>query len=165
MVQEKTVMKQMVKDRLYFNFKDTYEFCWQWLIDEGYRVYEERYDEKMSESGKDIKIKWKAQKEVTDYFQNEIKIKWGLLRVVDVEVERNGKKEKTNKGELRIDFESVLRKDYEHKWEDKPIWKFLRGLYDKYIVRTREDEFEMKLMGKTQEMIADLKAFLELEAK
>jgi len=164
MVQEKTVLKQMVKDRVFFNFKETYEFCYQWLIDEGYRVYEERYDEKLADSGKQIKIKWRAVKEVTDYFQYVIKMKWALLRVVDVEIERDGKKEKTNKGELKINFESILMKDYEHKWEDRPIWKFLRGVYDKYIVRTRQDEFEIKLMGKTKELIEELKALLELES-
>ena len=80
----------------------------------------------------------------------------------DAEVEQDGKKISTQKGEVAIEFKAELVKDYEERWEDNPFWKFLRGLYEKYIIRTTVDEYEDDLEDDVKEMIKDVKAFLQL---
>ena len=81
----------------------------------------------------------------------------------DAEVERDGRKIKTNKGEVKMTISADLEKDYEEKWENKPLWKFLRGIYDKYILRTTIDEYEGRLRGDAQEYIDQIKSFLQLK--
>ena len=83
----------------------------------------------------------------------------------DIEVQREGKKVKMNSGVLEINFQAVLEKDYEDRWESKPIFKFLRGVYDKYIIRNRIDQYEDKIVGEILELIDQSKAFLALESK
>ncbi len=162
MAQENTVLKQKLTHKGFWNFKEFYEFCFDWLQNEGWYLAEKEYKEKISAIGKNVEIKWEATKEITDYFKYKLKLNWQVLGLVDAEVEEEGKKIKTNKGEVKITFEAILMKDYESKWEDKPIWKFLRGTYDKYIIKTTAEEQAAKLIGDTNELIGQVKAFLNL---
>ena len=43
--------------------------------------------------------------------------------------------------------------------------KFLRGVYDRYIIRSRIEDYEGKLYEETQEVVEQCKAFLVLETK
>ena len=162
MVEKKEVYKQKLKQAGYWNYKDLYSFCFDWLKDEGYNVKEQEYTEKLSSFGKEIILKWEASKKVTDYFKNVIEVKWHVLGMKDAEVEQDGKKVSTNKGEVGIVIQATLVRDYEERWEDKPIWKFLRGIYEKYVIRTTVDEYEGNLEEKAREYLKDIKAFLQI---
>lgn len=165
MAEENTVFKQDVKTKGYWNYSELYKFCFNWLKDEDYKIAEKKYVEKVSGFGKEIEIEWEAKKKITDYLQNVIAIKWHILGLKDAEVERDGKKESTNKGEVKITAEAKLVRDYEERWEDHPLWKTMRGIYDKYVIRTTIDEYEDKLGGNAEAFIEQVKAFLTLEGK
>lgn len=165
MAQELEVLKEAVKHVGYFKYSELYAFCYNWLKDNGYDVKETEYTEKLSNDGKEVEIKWEAVKDVTDYFQNKIELKWHILRMQDAEVEIEGKKKKTNKGEVKLTFTISLVKDYEKRWEQNPFYKFLRGVYDKYIIRTTIDQYKDRLKDKADSFIEDTKAFIRLEGK
>ena len=59
----------------------------------------------------------------------------------------------------------VKIKDYEKRWQDKPVHKFLRSMYEKYIIREAIEEYENDLKDDTKEMIKDTKAFLRIPAQ
>jgi len=141
MVEKDTIFKGKVKQRGIFNFKDIYNFLYDWLRDEGYDVYEKNYTEKVSGDSKQVEIRWEAEREISDYFRFQIKASWIILGMKSVEVEKEGKKIKMDSGYLEIKFEAVLLKDYENRWENQPFWKFLRGVYERYIVRTRIEDY------------------------
>jgi len=162
MVQKSEVYKHVIKKKGFWNYTELYNFCFDWLQRENYHVVENEYIEKMSDFGKEVLLEWKAQRKVTDYFKNVIHVKWHILGMNSAEVERDGKKEKTNKGEVKITISADLVKDYEARWEDKPLWKFLRGVYDKYIIRTTTEEYEDRLEDKATEYAGDVKALLDL---
>ncbi len=162
MAQKKLIYKEKLTQVGYWNYEDVYGMLFGWIKDHGYSLTENQYKEKLSANGKEIIISWKAQKAVTDYFQYKLELDWHILGMKDAEVEIDGKKTKTNKGELEIVFKGSIIKDYEKRWEDKPIHKFLRGIYEKYIIRTTIDEYEGSLEDETKELITDLKAFLRI---
>ncbi len=156
------VFEQKIKKVGFWNYKDLYAFCFDWFKDKGYLLEEKEYVEKNSDAGKEIQLKWEASKKVTDYFKNHIVIKWHILTMNSAEIERNGKKEKTNKGEIKMEISADLEKDYEKRWEGKVFVKFMRGLYDNYIMRTTNDEYEDRLAGDADGLSSQIKAFLEL---
>ena len=78
------------------------------------------------------------------------------------EIERDGQVEKTNKGEVKLTCECSLEKDYEDKWADKPFNKLLRGIYDKYLMRTTNEQYEDKVKDDFNEFVAQTKGFLEI---
>lgn len=162
---EKNVYKEKVTHRGYFNFREVYNFVHEWFKDENYDVIEKEYKEKMVQVGKDVEIKWDCFKKLTDYFRNLIKLRWEIRNMVEVEVEKDGKKVKMNKGEIKITFEAILESDYERRWENSPLWKFMRGLYDEYVIRLTKEEYEDKLFDKTVSIVENSKAFLTMEGK
>jgi hypothetical protein len=165
MADKSEVLNDSIKQKGYFNYADLYNFCFNWFEDEGYNVKEKEYTEKVSSFGKEIVIKWEAKKGVTDYFENLFEIKWHILGMKDAEIEREGKKESTNKGEVKIVIKANLTKDKENRWEEKPLWKFLRGIYERYIIRTTVTQYEDRLEDKAKKFVSELKAFLQIEGR
>ena len=107
-------------------------------------------------------IHWAPEKEVTDYFKFVINVEIFILGLVPTEIERDGKKEKTNEGNLRMKIRAEVVKDYEERWEKKPMSKFMRGIYEQYIIRNTVDEYEERLVTEATNFSNEVKAFLEL---
>ena len=164
MGQKKEVYKGKLTQVGYWKYEELYTMLFNWLKDHGYGVSEDLYKEKLSGGGKEVIIAWEASKGVTDYFKYKIMLDWHILGMKDAEVEIDGKKTKTNKGEVEIVFKGVIVKDYEKRWEDKPFYKFLRGIYENYIIRTTIDEYEEDLEDDVRDIISDAKAFLRIPA-
>ena len=164
MGESSTVFSQTIKKKGHWNFSGLYEFCLGWFKDHNLSVAEDEYTEKDSGS-KEIQIKWTAKKKVSDYFRNKMIVKWHVQNLSDAEVTRGSKKEKTNKGDLKLVVKAMLESDYEGRWEDSNFNKFLRGIYDKFIIRTTADEYEDRLESLAGDFVSDVKAYLELSGK
>ena len=158
------VFEESVKQKGFFNYSDLYTFCFNWFKHEDYLLSEDEYIEKFS-GAKEVQIKWTAKKKISDYYRNVITLKWHILGMSDVEAEENGKKIKTNKGEVKLTFKAELEKDWENTWDKHPVWKIMRGIYDRYIIRTTTDEYEARLFDKMQSLVEDVKAFLNQEGR
>ena len=165
MAEKSSVFKQKLKHKGFFNFNELYNFCYSWMIDEGYQLSEDEYSEKLASNGKEVVIKWVAKKKITDYFRNFIELKWRIIGLNDAEVDIGGKKDKTNKGDLSIEFSADLERDWDDKWAGKPFNKFLRGIYDKYVIKTTVDEYEERLKERVSEFFNQVKGFLLLEGQ
>lgn len=165
MPEKSEVYNQKIKQKGFFNYAELYNFCFSWLEEEGYNIKEKEYTEKVGGAGKEIIIKWEAKKGVTDYFENVFELNWHILGLKDAEIEREGKKESTNKGEVEIKISANLVKDKESRWEDKPLWKFLRGVYEKYIIRTTVNEYENRFEDKAKKYVSEIKAFLQIDGR
>jgi hypothetical protein len=165
MAEKDNVFKQALKHKGFFNYTELYNFCFNWFKENRYKLFEDAYTEKLSSFGKEIVIKWTAKKKVSDYFKEEIKIDWHILGLNDAEIMVGEKKEKTNKGEVGMKIAADLVRDYEENWDKTPFYKFLRGIYDKYIIRNTKDLYEDRLTDATSDFYNDVKSFLNLEGK
>ena len=155
-----------IKNKGIFSFKDTYNIAYEWLVDEGYDINEKVYKETVGAGGaKEIEIEWVAYRKISDYFRFLIKINWHILGMTDVEVEIDGVKQKMNQGQLVLTISTILEKDWAGTWENKPLFKFLRTFYDRYLIPSRLEKYEGKLLGEMDEFIAHLKSFLALSVK
>jgi len=148
-----------------WNFGEVYRFIYDWFVDRGYKVVEKGYTEKIKADGKELEIRWEAKKKISDYFRFVIKANWLILGMTEIEAQKEGAKVKMNKGYIEIKFTAILEKDYEHRWENTAFIKFLRGVYDRYIIRGRIDSYEDKLLEETDEVIAQAKSLLAIEGK
>ena len=148
-----------------FDFKEVYRFLYTLASDLEYEIEERTYSEKNTVKGKEIEVHWIVKRKISDYFRFRIKVDWLILGMSEVEVTREGIKTKMNKGSLEINFTSFLEKDYENRWEASALMKFLRGLYDNYIIRGRILGYEDKILEEMNEQVEQLKAFLILEGK
>jgi hypothetical protein len=166
MPEKDTIFKSNIKSQGIFNFSEFYKFCHEWLSDEAQlTIIESKYKEKLDGEAKFIDIEWVAFRKVTDYFKFEIKVTFKILGLTSIEIQRNGKKEKANKGSVQIKVAGTLIRDYEGKFEKTGFNKFLRSIYEKWVIPSRIKEYEDKLAKDSDEFLAQAKAWLDLEGK
>lgn len=165
MAEKDTIFSGKVKHKGLFDFKELYRFCYVFLVEKDYFIVEKVYTEKATAIGKEVEIEWDCKKKLTDYFSSQVKVNWRIIGMKDADVEQDGNKVTINKGEVEIKISGSLVRDYESKWETTPTLKFLRAIYDKFVIRSRIDEFEGKVYGDSDEFLGQVKAFIGLEGK
>ncbi len=148
-----------------FDFKSVYQFLYDWFTQYQYAVIEQKYSEKVKPEGKELEIRWLCLRKISDYFRFQIKLVIRITQMTSVEVVISGVKTKRNKGQIETKFISFLERDYESKWESNPISKFFRGIYDKYIIKSRIEAYEDQLSTEVDEVIAQIKSYLALEGR
>ncbi len=165
MGEKEQVIKEKVENSGVFDFKALYSYASNWFKNEGYSLIEEKYGEKISGSAKDIYFEWKATKTFSDYFKVEIGSKFIVSGLTEVEIETDGKKSKSNKGFVSIEMKGTLIRDPESKWDTSTYLRFMRDVYNKYVIPKRVDDMRDKLVGDVKTFKDELKAFLELAGR
>ena len=166
MPEKDIILKSKIKHNGLFDFKETYRILYEWLLDQNYDVNEKSYKEVIGAGGaKELEIEWEAMRKVTDYFRFWLKIRWHIIGMTSVEVEIDGTKQKINKGQFELEVTCLLEKDYEDRWANKPIWKFLRTFYDRYLIKERTEQFEGKIITEMDEFVSQCKSFLALSGR
>jgi len=161
-----TVFSSTIKYNGIFNFPEFYKFCYEWLTEEtGLNIQEVKYEEKIQGETKKIIVEWTGERKLTDYFRFDIKLKLSIGGLANVEINHGGVKVKTNKGSVTVAFKGILVRDYEGKFESTAFNKFLRGIYEKWVITSRIEEFEDKISVDSDEFLSQTKAYLDLEGR
>ncbi len=165
-MEKEEIFSSKVKYDGIFSFKDFYKFCYDWLTDEtGLLIAEGKYAEKLAGDAKEINIEWEGTKKITDYFKYSVKVKFRILNIKEVEIMQGNAKIKTNKGSAEVKVSGNLLRDYNGKFEKSGFQKFLRSIYEKWVIASRIEQMEDKLIGKCDEFLNQAKAWLDLEGK
>jgi hypothetical protein len=160
--------KKLVIDQLrlnysgLFNLGDLFKTIDGWFFEKGYDRHEKKNEEQILPSGRFVEIELRPWKKTTDYAKNEIRFRLFVKDMKDVEVEKDGSKVKLQQGDIHMVFDAFLETDYEHRWESKPMFYFLRTLFDKFIFRVYTDKFEGVLVNDTHDLYNRVKSFLNL---
>jgi hypothetical protein len=166
MVEKDQLFSTKVKHTGLYDFKELYRILFEWLMEQGYDINEKSYKEVLQAGGaKEIEVEWEATRKVSDYFKFWIKVKFHPMGMTSVEVDVDGVKQKMNKGMVDVEVSCALLKDYEDRWSGKPIWKFLRTMYDKYLIRDRVEQYEGKLISEMDQFCAQAKSFLAMTGR
>lgn len=166
MAEKEKIFSSSVKYRGIFSFKDFYKFCHEYLTEEtGLDVAEGKYEEKLMGDSKEIKVEWEGTDKVTDYFKFKVDVKFEISGLKNVEVMEGSKKVKTNEGQIKISAKGTLIRDYEGKFETSGFQKFMRSIYEKWVIPSRISQFEGKLADNCNDFLEQAKAYLDLEGK
>jgi hypothetical protein len=161
------IFSSAVKHNGIFNFAAFYKFCYDWLKDEfGLDpVAEDKYGEKLVGDAKEINVEWTGTKKMTDYFKYHVKVEFKVLGLTKIELNQNGAKIDTNKGSVEIKVKGILEHDYDGKFDSSPTKAFMRGIYEKWVIKARVKALEGKLAADCDEFLTQAKAYLDLEGK
>ncbi len=167
MSEKETIFSSKVKYNGIFSFKDFYKFCYEWLTEETRLdpLAEEKYEEKIKGDTKEIIVEWAGERKLTDYFRFDMEVKFELKNLKEVEISQEGAKIKTNDGSVKISVKGILVRDYQGKFEMSAFNKFLRSIYEKWVIASRIEEYEGKIAGYCDEFLGQAKAYLDLEGK
>jgi len=162
MADKEEILKEKVEHNGLVDFSSFYSFAHSWFKEEGYGVNEEKYSEKTGGDTRELDIEWKAWKDLSDYFKFEMKLRFEVRAMSDVEVEIDGQKKSMNKGKLSAEITGTLIYDKNSKWDTSPFVRFMRDVYNKYVVPSRVEDMKQLLISKVQDFKEELKAFLDL---
>ena len=166
MSEKETIFSSKIKYNGIFSFKDFYKFCYGWLTEEtGLDIVEDKYNEKLSGDAKEIEVGWTGTKKMTDYFEFEAKISLKAGNLTKAEINREGAKLETNKGSVEVGIKGNLIRDYNGKFETTAFKKFLRSIYEKWVIPARIEHYEDNIISKCDEFLSQTKAYLDLEGK
>ena len=166
MVEKDTVFSSKVRYNGIFSFTDFYNFCYSWLTEEtGLILSETKYSEKLMGDAKGIEITWVCFKRMTDYFQFETRVDFRITNLTKAEINQGGVKIQTNRGAVEMKMKGVLARDYQGKFEMSAFRKFLRSIYEKWVIPARIEEYQGKIAEECDEFLNQAKAYLDLEGK
>jgi len=167
MVEKETIFSSKVSYTGIFSFKDFYKFCYDWLKDEAGMdpLSEIKYEEKIVGDIKNIIVKWKGEKKVTDYFKFEMEVNFKIEKLANVEITQGGAKVSTNSGKVEVETKGNLVRDWQGKFELTAFKKFLRSIYEKWVIPARVEEYKEKLAKDCDEFLGQAKAYLDLEGR
>lgn len=146
----------------FFKATELYQLIDNFLREKGYDKREIRNQEHVTREGKYVELEIEPWKKITDYANTKIRVEIKMFNLTESVVSRDGKKEKLNKGKLHIRFDAYLETDYEHRWESRPVYLFIRTVFDKYIYASYTHQFEGEVAENTQELYDVVKGFLNL---
>lgn len=135
-----------------------YKKIQKWLGEEDYDVLETSYGERIKPFGKQIEFVWTCTKEENSYFVKKIYLDFFTIGTNDVEVEREGKQLKLQKGELEIGFRAEIIFNASDEWHEGMVHTF----YQNYIIGERIEEEKIKLYNDVHDLMSEMKTFLAL---
>lgn len=140
-----------------FDMQELYKLGRLWFDKHNYDFYEKEYLSTQKEESKSASIKWEAERKVDDYikFHIETRVKFKNLRDVQ------GKKKMLNSGEVSFTIEAYIEKDYESSWEKGFMTKFLRAVYDTFVLRSKIEKDKERLDREAKEFFHEIRTFLK----
>ena len=158
MVETDYIIRELaLKQTAVFDVLELYKLLKNSLKERGYTLYEREY-ENIKKELLTTKIKFEGNKKVDEYSMFAIRVKIKVDNYEDIEI----KNKKLTKGEIEFSFETVIYTDYEERFENRPIRKFLRAVYDKFIARDKYARYEQEVKEDTYAVYNELKAYLNL---
>ena len=118
--------------------------------------------EKVEPQGKIVELELQPYKKITDYVRYVIRIFIRMRNITEVEIEKDGHKIRLNKGLVNITFDGFLETDYEGRWEAKPMYIFIRTIFDKFIYKVYTGRFEAELVDTVNMLKSQIKSYLNL---
>jgi hypothetical protein len=163
MVEIRTLIdgKQLSYEGL-FNIKELYKMIDSWFQEHGYEKNEVKNYENISESEKQVLIEVMPWKKMSDYAKSEVRIYAVFYEMTEVEVEKSGHKTRMNRGRIDFSFDAYLTTDYENKWENQPLFYFMRTIIDKWVYKVYTEKFESEVVKDCIEVEDQIKSFLNL---
>ena len=166
MPEKETVFSSKIKYTGVFSFKDFYKFCYDWLSEEtGLDMSETKYTEKIEGTAKKIEVEWEGSRKLTDYFKFDVKVKFKVDNLKEIEVAQGSAKIKTNQGGVETEIKGTIVRDYEGKFETTAFKKFMRSVYEKWVIPSSIVEYQTKISEDCDTFLNQAKAYLDLEWK
>ena len=145
-----------------FDLKKLYLELDQYMREHGYDRYEHRNYENVTEKGGEVYMELRPWKRFSDYAKGELVIELHFKNLKDIDIEKDGIKQRLLTGRAHFQFQGRMITDYEDKWESTPVYQFMRTFTDKFVRKTQTGAFEKEIKNDIVKIIEELRAFLNL---
>lgn len=137
-------------------FKSLYGF----LMSRNYFVIIKEQTEAIRPSGRIMEYEWQAFRDITFYVKYMIGVEFKIARGAEVLAEERGSKKSRLNAEMEIRIKSAMMKNYNNTFPNTKFGKYLRELYEKYIMKDELKKWEDKLEEESLEFMREVKRLL-----
>jgi len=156
-----------VKYKDVFSIKNLYIMMHELLLEEGWHGFEDQQADTSAHSdietlysenvfqrgihhgGKEMWIWWRAQKHhegrESKYFLNTLDLDWHCSYIQDTEIVHQGKKMRTQTGEIEMFFRGRIISDLDQKWEHNWLLKHVKYIFEERIMHAHIEKREKDL--------------------
>lgn len=144
-----------------FDIIEFYRKVEDWIETKGKEKELKKKVEHVEPSGK--KIEWLIEiwEDVSEYARTLVRVRALFNDVKEVKIKRGKTKKGLNKGNALIILDGILETDIAGKWQQKPVFYFLRALVDKFVYKFYMNKMEDKLAKDVYELHDTLKDFFD----
>jgi len=152
-----------------FDYEGMYKMMHAWLINKRYLFHENKYKDKVATPfGNEIEIAWTAEKKVTEFIKEIIKIEFHLWDHSEVEVIKDGRKVKMSKTRMEIKFFADMELDYMKKFNGESASPFVKELGKFYVEHVIYWDWRIRYANSLEYAVYDLhakvKKYLNMES-
>lgn len=163
MVEEKLLLDELEMEyEGLFDATELFGLVDNWLKLKGYDKLVTLDQEQVVSDSKHVHVIWEPMKWHTDYVRKKIKFEVMMSDVKEVETVIDKAKIRINQGKVRMLFSGILHTDWEGRWEQKPIYHFLRVVFNKYVYSNYTKDYEGEIVGDVKELMGKVGSFLNL---
>jgi hypothetical protein len=156
------VDKQKLTYEGIFTVRDLYSIIDIFIQSKGYQKKEKISNEVVTKAGRKINHKYEISKQLSDFSKSIIQVNMLLEDVKDIEIKKEGVKTHANQGKVTFLLDAYLENDFEHRWENKPGFFFIRVLFDKYIFKPFTTDYQGFVMKDYKEFRNEVMGYLNL---
>jgi hypothetical protein len=109
----------------------------KYLDNKGYLINFKDQTEAPLPEGKDTIYEWKCERQPIPYIKFYIDVLIWTYHMNDVVIEENGTKKKIQTGDLHIQIQGEMEKNWDNSFPNTTMGEFLRKLYEKYVAYNR----------------------------
>lgn len=138
-----------------------------WIVDQGYEFHETSLKYKVpSPAGAESEHVWWGWRKVNSYVKYHVDIFFHFWHLHDVEVVRDGKKQKLQSAKIQIEISGRCELDWSNRFAGSKLMQALADFYDNYIIKRKIDTIHGdQLYYRLYKLQKVAKEYLEFESK
>ncbi len=138
-----------------------------WIAGHGYEFHEKSVKYKVPvPTGAEIELEWWGWKKINSYIRFELNLFFHIFDLHDVEVVRNGKKQKLQHLRMLIETHGVCITDYSGRFGGSKLMIELGNFFEKYIIHKDIDAiYSDQIYYQVYKLHQLMKEYLDFETK
>lgn len=163
MVERKAVIEGLrINYNGIFEIEEFYKIVEDWIRQQGREKEIKKKLEHVTPHGKDIEWFIECWKMIGQYAKPVVRVRALFKNIKEVEIKKAGYKKRYNKGDVLILLDGYIETLLEGRWTQKPVFAFLRTLFDRYIYKYWTERFDEQVKKDTLDLYRHLEAFFNL---
>lgn len=142
------------------DMKELFKLINAWLRERGFQKWERKNFEQNLPDGKYIEYEIAHWKKISEYVRFIYQIRLLASKLKRIDVIKDKKKLRLMQGRILIYIDGYIEHDYEHRWEELPIFHFIRMLFDKFIYKAYTERFEQRITYDLHDLYNTIETFL-----
>jgi hypothetical protein len=150
-----------------FHFDGLMKTVRNWIVNQGYEFHEKGLKHKIpSPKGAEQEFEWWGWRKVNSYIKFHVDVWLKFNHLHDVEVVRDGKKEKLQSSTFQIEISGRCELDWSNRFGGSRFLQALADFYDKYITNKDVDTvYTDQLYYRLYKLQQVIKQYLNMETR